>query len=319
MLVLVVAVAVSAGAAVLAQERPSEERKAGPPGAGRSPEGSRPAWRVGRPGPGRRPHGRHSGGFGLMERLMENVVVGRITDLNPVKGYVQVRTMPTGTSRIVIIGEDTELEKLDEGTSEDLAVGEEVTVSGIPLQLRAEGIRVGAPWGLRELMAKARAASAAAQQKSTESETTKLATEKKAGSNPEEGEPKPETAKEEAEREAEGQQPTPEAEQEAGPKAVEVPHFRRPPTTKVTGIVKSLQPLVLQISDTLTVTIDAAAETKIERVVAADLGDLRMGQPIVAFGVPDPDNYLQATEVRVGEALDFGALAGSLAGMGMPF
>ena len=96
-------------------------------------------------------------------------------------------------------------------------------------------------------------------------------------------------------------------------KAVAVtPRRYPPPRADVSGVVESLDPLTIRVNDELTITISADPDAVLRRPVPATQEDLAAGTPLVAFGVPDDDNYLQAAEVRLGETIDFRSFASAL-------
>lgn len=251
--------------------------------------------------------------MGMMSSLMNSVVAGRIADVNPVKGYVQVTTEPMGTNRIVLVTDRTKLTKLVETTLGELKVGEEVTVTGVPLQLHASSLRVGRGLGMMEVMDAVRAAREAFEGP-------------KAAPEADEGNEEPGAA--EGERGAdEGNDTAGSDESEGGEeaaaadapdtalerKAVAVtPRRYPPPSADVSGVVESLDPLTIRVSEELKITISADPDAVLRRPVPATREDLTVETPLVAFGVADDDDYLQATELRLGETVDFRSFASAM-------
>jgi len=231
-----------------------------------------------------------SGPMGMLSAMMDKVVAGHIADVNPAKGYVQVRTIPMGTNRIVLVTDQTKLTKLEDAPLDALKVGDEVTVSGVPLQLHASALRIGRPVGLADLMMGSRGPGPTA--------------------SPPGAPPVPASAPKDAALEK-SEAPAPGVALERKGVSVE-PRRYATPRAEVTGVVVSTSPLTLKISDELSVTVSAAPDAKLRRPVPATKDDLAAGTPLVAFGTLDADNYLQATEVRLGETLDLRSFASVL-------
>jgi hypothetical protein len=82
------------------------------------------------------------GGSDWMGNLFQRVASGVIEDVNPVKGYLQVGT-PGRSSRVVVVGAATKITRLAEAPLSELKVGDEISVSGLPLAVAADRVRVG--------------------------------------------------------------------------------------------------------------------------------------------------------------------------------
>lgn len=234
------------------------------------------------------PGGPGGGGPGgdFMSKLLEQVAFGAVEDVNPIDGYLQVG-VPGRESRIVVIGPTTRITRMAEVPPSELKPGDEVTVSGAPTVLVADKVRLGEPLGMADVMAATQGSA---------------------------------------------QPPAPSAPGPSGqPAAQRTPLSSAPPTMAppptppsaplsptgsftLTGKVKSVTPLVVVAADGVEVTVIVPPGRAVLRRTDGDLSAAVVGVEVVAFGAPDADGYLAATEVHFGESISLGRMS---SGMGM--
>ncbi|MGD8241119.1 MAG: DUF5666 domain-containing protein, partial [Armatimonadota bacterium] len=219
-------------------------------------------------------------------RVPERPVMGRVTDLNPLRGYIELQSLPAGTSRVVVVTEDTEMTKPGTITLAELQVGDRVRVSGIPLQLRAASINVQPP----------------PEAPGTDREETGDATEDGEG----EAEPADEAPQGAATEDGDGDDAPETPTEFTGPpgerpeRAEREGRPRRPEgTVSVSGVVESTEPFVIGLSDGVSVTLTLTEETTILKPKPATIEDLATGDFMWASGKRNADDLLEAAQVRV--------------------
>jgi len=209
--------------------------------------------------PGARPAGGPAAVFGA------RVQYGEITDLNPERRYVQIRSAADGSDQVVVVTDATKILHDETISAAALELGETVVVTGLPVEVEASTIRVS---GRQE-----------------------EAAEKPAGEAAEEGRsaPAPEGA-------ALG------AEERAGPPA---PARDREwlASARLTGTVVGKDPLCVEVWPGLAVRVSLAADAEVTRAAPADFSVLTVGTQIAVIGERDKFGLLQAQMVRVGGSL----------------
>lgn len=208
--------------------------------------------------------------------IRDRIVMGRVTDLNPVRGYIELESFPAGTSRVIVVTDKTQITKPGTITAAELHVGDVVRVSGIHLQLEAASVSVQPP---RE---------APEDEGGAPGEASSEAGEAVAGENEEseDPEPRPDEAAapdEERGRLAEGRGPPRRAEG----------------TVSVSGVVKSLDPLVVALSDELSITVTLTDQTVISKPVPGTIEDVNEGDFLWASGERNADDLLEAAQARI--------------------
>lgn len=72
------------------------------------------------------------------------------------------------------------------------------------------------------------------------------------------------------------------------------------------GTVRRVTPLVVALPDGLTFEVRTSAKTRFTRAAKISLGDIKVGEPILAVGAARPDGSVQARRVQIGlEATPF--------------
>jgi hypothetical protein len=246
--------------------------------------------------------GRGGGGGGFADRF----VVGQVADLNPVRGYIQVTSAGSDEPRIVVTTPDTVMTRETQGTVADLKVGDTVSVSGVPVQISA--LRIGvlppeAPTAAAEATATAPAAS----------EDPPVA-QAPAPVPPEERRPR-------------STEPNRGPGGPGGPGGFGGPRGRRgsmgggggpgmfpgrgrfgfggesaasPGEWSATGVVKSLDPLTVELDTGQTVTLTVSDATRIATSAPATMDDVHQDDVVGAIGHPNDDGYLQADKLFIG-------------------
>ncbi|MFQ5792607.1 MAG: hypothetical protein ACE5JI_19215 [Acidobacteriota bacterium] len=224
-------------------------------------------------------------------RVPARPVMGRVTDLNPLLGYIELLSLPAGVSRVVVVTAKTEMTKPGTITLAELQVGDRVRVSGIPVQLQAASINVQPPPEAPETEAggtgEATEGNEGDAQPAAEDPETP-ATEARSGNEA--------PAEEAAETTTEAPEPPDERSGPTGPEG----RPRRPEgTVSVSGVVESTEPLVIRLSEGLSVTLTLTEDTTITKPMAATIEDLTTGDFMWASGERNADDLLEAAQVRV--------------------
>ena len=226
------------------------------------------------------------GGRGLGDRA----VVGEVTDINPVKGYIQVSSFPDGVPRVIVTAPETEMTKDAQVPIAELKVGDQVTVAGVPIHLAAVRIGVLPP----EEETPRKASPPAAPDAATSEEKTKADT-PKPGEN---GDPK-----------AKPGAPVPSAPRpiggmmSSGPMGPHRPGGdggRSPGEWSAAAVVKALDPLTIELEGGQTVTLTVSDTTEITRPKPATIQDVQVGDVLGAVGRRNDDGYLQAEKLFIG-------------------
>ncbi len=79
---------------------------------------------------------------------------------------------------------------------------------------------------------------------------------------------------------------------------------------QASGKITALSPLTIALPGGVTVTLKTAPGTKISRMVTEKIGDLKVGDTVMASGQPAADGSLAATRVRVNDAPTAGGSMG---------
>lgn len=79
---------------------------------------------------------------------------------------------------------------------------------------------------------------------------------------------------------------------------------------QASGKITALSPLTIALPGGVTVTLKTAPDTKISRMVTEKIGDLKVGDTVMASGQPAADGSLAATRVRVNDAPTAGSSMG---------
>ena len=199
------------------------------------------------------------------QRPRERPVMGRVTDLNPLKGYIQLESFPEGVSRVVVVTAETKMTRPGAITVAELQVGDAVRVSGIPVQLEAASISVEAP---REAADSGGEAATESAQGTGDAEEPMASSAAPANESPE-------------------------------GTAAEARPSRASGSVSVSGVVKSLDPLTIAIFDGLAVTVTLTEQTVITKPMPGTIEDVSVGNFVWASGARNADDLLQAAELRI--------------------
>jgi hypothetical protein len=243
-----------------------------------------------------------------MSEIMERMVVGTVEDVNPLQGYIQVGASRRG-SRIVVTGPDTAITQLAPVPLSELAVGDRITVTGVPVAIQAESLLFSQPLGLADVLQGLQTTEAPADPEADAPRTDR---------------PEPEPPSEESGDQNGSETPGPASEPEAdtpGEPSAPAPGFAAgPPTPAPTatfpGTVKSLEPLVVELDGGQQITVVLSDQTSALRRADADMSAVIPGQEIVAVGDVNEDGYLAAAKVYLGESLSMGRMFGGRGGPG---
>ncbi len=82
----------------------------------------------------------------------------------------------------------------------------------------------------------------------------------------------------------------------AGPSGMAGPQAA---SAQATGKITSLNPLTISVSDSVQVTLKAAPDVKVSRYVTEKIGDLKVGDHILASGQTGDDGVFTASRIRV--------------------
>lgn len=259
---------------------------------------------LGQPFGGGRRGPRAGGGRGFGGRVQ----YGEITDLNPERHYIQIRSALDGSDQVVVVTEDTRILQDEAIQPADLQVGDTVVVTGVPLEVEARSIRVSPPeeeaQEPAEEPAEGETASGAEPESDAADETDEASpapeanpTEETEGRTPEpEGEPDGETGEAEAEpTEGTDQEPTePAAPEQEGPP---------PANATLTGVVVGTDPLCVEVAPGLVVRVKAAEDVEVSKAGLADFSVFALHTEIAAVGQRDMFGLLEADVIRVGGSL----------------
>jgi len=234
-------------------------------------------------------------GAGPMAELMERVVSGQVEDVNLIQGYIQVGASRRG-SRIVVVSEGTEFTLLGEVPLSEVRVGDEVSITGVPTAIRAETVLLSQPLSMADLLQALQAGDAAA--------------------GPDTGSPGPDqpTSAEAGTDESKTDTPAVEGREEARPNEADAPGAPSSAvgtpapllSTTVSGVVKSVEPFVVELGDGLQVSVAIPADGHAFRRQEADLSAAEIGAQVLAIGQVDGDGYLAADRVLLGETIGMG-------------
>lgn len=209
-------------------------------------------------------------------RPRERPIVGRVTELNPVKGYIELESLPAGTSRVIVVTDKTEMTKPGTITAAELQVGDVIRLSGIPLQLEAASIDVQPPSEAREGDAIASDAPPASAGEAASDESEGV----------EDEEPM------RGEAASPGEEIGRPGERRGRPERAEG-------TVSVSGVVQGLDPLVVALSSGLSVTVALTDDTVVTKPVPATIEDVNEGDFVWATGERNPDELLEAERMRI--------------------
>ncbi len=239
---------------------------------------------------------------------MERMVVGTVEDVNPVQGYIQVGASRRG-SRIVVTGPDTAITQLAPVPLSELAVGDRITVTGVPVAIQAESLLLSQPLGLADVLQGLQTTEGPAAPEADAPRTDR----------PQAGPPSGESGDQNG-SETPAPSPEPEAQTpgQPGPPAPGAPAAppTPAPTATLLGTVKSLQPLVVELDGGHQVSVVLSDQTPALRRADADMSAVTPGQLIVAVGDVDQDGYLLAAKVYLGESLSMGRMSSGRGGPG---
>ncbi len=249
------------------------------------------------------------GGQPMMAEMMERMVTGTVQDVNPIKGYIQVGS--SRRSRIVVMGPNTEITQLATVPLSEVAVGEEISVTGVPVAMRADSLLLSQPLGLADILQALQATEAPAESEPEAPRTDQPGGEPPGGegTNQNEGEAAAPGRDEEDETPG-GIEPSAPAVAASAPASV--------PTTTVAGTVKSLEPFVIELQDGQQLTVVLSDETSVLRRAKADISAVTVDQEILALGDVDQDGYLAAARIYLGESISMGRMPGGRGGFGPP-
>ena len=234
-------------------------------------------------------------GGGPMAELMERFVSGRVEDVNPIQGYIQVGASRRG-SRIVVVSEGTEFTRLGEVPLSEVRVGDEVSITGVPTAIRAETVLLSRPLSISLLQA-LQEGDAAADQGTGSS-----------------GSDEPETSDADGADEIKTDTPAAPDREEAEPEEADAPGAQRSDvgtpapllSTTVSGVVKSLEPFVVEFRDGLQISVAMPADAHVFRRQGADISAAEIGAEVLAIGQVNGDGYLAADRVMLGETISMG-------------
>lgn len=227
----------------------------------------------------------------------DRVVVGRVTDLNPVRGYIQVASFPSEVPRVIVTTADTQMVKNAEVPASDLRVGDRVTVAGVPVEVSA--VRIGVlPEEPEEKPTVAEAAPGPP--RATEPERAPADEGAAEGGTGPSGKP---------------ERPLPGAgmfggrgRRPMGPPGMfsrssryGSQSQRAPGEWTATAVVKSLEPLTIELEGGEAVTLSVSEGTKITRPAPATMEDVHEGVVVAAIGERNDDGYLQAVRLFIGD------------------
>jgi len=229
------------------------------------------------------------GGPNPMAEMMQRVVSGTLEDVNPVRGYLQVGSYGRD-SRIVVVTDDTVVTAMALVPAAELKVGDELSVTGVPVSVVASEARIGAALGLTELM----------QYFMAEDQGP--------------AEEAPAEGGAEAPAEAEGQPGGMMGAVMGG--MMGGGQDAPPPTTRFSGKVKSLDPLVLSLPSGIDIAVSLPEDAVVTRRVEATLEALDFDIQLVALGKVDDDGYLVTDRLYIGESLSLGRMGGRRGGGG---
>lgn len=239
---------------------------------------------------------RGDGGGGSMAELMERVAMGRVEDVNPIQGYIQVGGSRRG-SRIVVVSEATEFTRLGEVPLSEVRVGDEVSITGVPTAIRAETVLLSQPLSMADVLQALQQGDAAADQVT--------------GSR---GSDEPETSDADGADEIKTDTPVVEDQEEPEPEAADAAEaqgsgFGAPASllsTTVSGVVKSVEPFVVELRDGLQISVAMPADAHAFRRQGADISAAEIGAQVLAVGQVNDDGYLAADRVLLGETISMG-------------
>jgi hypothetical protein len=239
------------------------------------------------------PFGGAPGGPGgnPMAEMMERIAAGTIEDANPILGYIQVGGPGRG-SRIVIADETTAITRMAEIARTELKPGDEIVVTGVPTAVLAEKVQAGPALSIMDLM--------------------RALQESAPAGAPAEGQPAPGGAP--ASPAPGPVAPVPGPALEGGTPTMG-PGFPMPggaPSSSVTltGQVKTVEPLTLSLPDGSELAVQLPEGAPVFRRADADASAVTLGEAIVAIGQVNPDGYLLATRIYLGESLAMGRMGG---------
>ena len=235
-------------------------------------------------------------GGGPMAELMERFVSGRVEDVNPIQGYIQVGASRRG-SRIVVVSEGTEFTRLGEVPLSELRVGDEVSITGVPTAIRAETVLLSQPLSMADLLQALQEGDAAADQGTGSS-----------------GSDEPGTTDADGAEEVKTDTPAAPDREEAEPEEADAPEAQSSAvgapaallSTTVSGVVKSVEPFVVELGDGLQISVAMPADAHAFRREAADISAAEIGAQVLAVGRVDDDGYLAADRVLLGETISMG-------------
>ena len=232
------------------------------------------------------------GGSNPFAEAMKRVVMGTLEDINPVRGYLQVSSYGRD-SRIVVVTDETEVWAIALVPATEIKVGDRLDVTGIPTAISITHAQIGAPLGVNELMEYFTAEEEAKAEEDAGDEGAD-------GVTPAEGEERPDGMGAMMGMMGGGQAP-------------------EPPTTSVSGTVKSLDPLVLSLPGGLDIAMTLPQNASVSRRERSTLEALDFDVLLLAMGRPDQDGYLVADRLYIGETLSLGRMGGRRGGGGMMF
>lgn len=250
------------------------------------------------------PFGGPSGGGGqqMMAEVMERMVAGSVQDVNPIKGYIQVNS--SRRSRIVVAGPNTEITQLAEVPFSELAVGDRISVTGVPVAIRADSLLLSQPLGLADVLQALQETGAP-----PDAEAEAPRTDRPGGAPPDGGE----AGRDEREPSATTPEPAEGTAPQAAPPSPGPPSV---PGTTMAGTVKSLEPFVVELEDGQQISVVLSDKTSVLRRTEADLSAVAVDQQILALGDVDQDGYLAASRIYLGESLAMGRMPGGRGGFG---
>jgi hypothetical protein len=223
---------------------------------------------------GPRPFGGAVGG------MMGGVVIGTIRQVDPARNVIQVQALGPegGQERWITVSPQTAIMVQGSGTLAELKPNDTIVVSGMPTAITAAQIQIGElpPPPLMGMRGGA-------------------------GGFPGGGPPPPPApGGAPPARLGEGRPPgvgnlPPGG---AGPRGMGM--MGGAPMSRVTGTVVTTKPLVVALPGDLKVTVAAEPNTRVTKVSRATLADLKVGDMIRAFGQPNPDGNLVASQITAG-------------------